>query len=183
MQKVGIISREQFLRIAEAVLAKFLALPENPKPEKTGGFLAVLNGSDPRWFKMLFVNEIGNCAAERADAYFGFCQEKVWRLARLRSEGHISGWQSRNTKKDQYGGAIATPLDGDGYSDGRDLIVAFSGLPEHGDEALALVLWMIFRWITLGEARQIAEISGNKLFEPLMVACNDLFDGARNVEE
>jgi len=184
MQTIGVIPREQFLRIAEAVLARFLALPENPKPEKKGGYLAVLDCLDSGWVKMLFVNELGYCEPERANAYLGYCQEKARRLVGLRLEaGHISAWQSRSTYKEAYGGAIVAPAGGAGYSDGKDLVVAFSGLTEHGDEALVLVIWMIFRWITLTEARQIVEISENKLFEPLMIACNDLFDGARTVEE
>jgi hypothetical protein len=42
---------------------------------------------------------------------------------------------------------------------------------------------MIFRWLTLTEAKQIIAISENKLFEPLLIVCNDLFDGARTAAE
>jgi len=173
MQKIGNVPRVSFLLIAEEVMARFLALPANPKPERAGGFMAVLDKSVP---KMLFVNELGICHPELAERCFGYCQEKVRRLLANEAEGHVSSWQSRDEENHQYGGAVRAPAEGLGASSGKDLIGAVSGLVEHGDEAVTLVIWMIFRWVTLTEAKQIVEISQNPYFEQLLKNCNDLFD-------
>jgi len=61
-----------------------------------------------------------------------------------------------------------------GIEEGRDLIGAFSGINEHSEEAILAVIWMTFQWITLEDARRIMAISGNMLFEPLLIACSDI---------
>ncbi len=179
MQKIGRVPRVEFLRVAEEVMARFLALPENPKPERTGGFMAVLDQSSGEP-KMLFVNELGICQEDLALRCFDYCQEKVRRLAIWQASGHLSGWQSRVPGIHEYGGAVAAPpspaYKAHGMKDGRKLIGAVSGLVEHGDEAVSLVLWVSFRWLTYSEAQDIAKISENPFFEPLMIACRSIFD-------
>lgn len=48
--------------------------------------------------------------------------------------------------------------------------VAFSGLPEHGDEALILVLAIDMEWISEDQANAIARASSNPYFEALFKA-------------
>ncbi len=178
MQRIGRVPRVEFLAVAEEVMAHFVGLPGNPKPERTGGFMAVLHQSTDGQ-KMLFVNELGTCKADLAEGCFRYCQEKVIRLAAWQGSGHLSGWQSRDIENKKYGGAIAAPSDGQGLEDGRDLIGAVSGLVEHGDEAVTLVIWLVFRWITFSEAQKIAQISKNPFLELLMMKCSDLFCSAQ----
>lgn len=173
MQKIAGIPREEFLQVAEKVMARFITLPENPRPERTGGFMAVLEKVGP---KILLVNELGLCLPETSGRCFEYCQEKVLRLYNNLSLGHISGWQSRDCDNKKYGGAIVAPRNSMGVGNGQKIIGAVSGLVEHGDEAVALVIWATFRWITLREAEEIIKISSNTLFMPLLQKCNDLAD-------
>ncbi|MFA4834139.1 MAG: hypothetical protein WC619_04840 [Patescibacteria group bacterium] len=164
-------SRKEFLEVAETVMERFTALPENPDKIRTGGFLAVMENG-----KMVMAIELGVCSPEKAEKYFVLCQEKARRLSALSGEGHFSSWQSRDTEDGRYGGGITAPSDSGGVIAGQGMVGAVSGLSEYGDEAVTLVIWMVFRWLVLGDAKRIIDISVNPLFVPLLEACNDLFD-------
>ena len=74
-------------------------------------------------------------------------------------------------------GVVTAPLHSKGLEIGRSIIGAVSGFDRFGDEAIALTIWMIFRWITRDEAREIANASGNNaLLKSLLEACQDLCD-------
>lgn len=79
-------------------------------------------------------------------------QEKPRRL--ITHPGHVSSYQSRNEKRDRWGGAIAT----------RDYYLSFSGLPELCDEALTLIVGRTLGMLSDRQARRIAGISKNGLF-------------------
>lgn len=170
MAEIARIPRAEFLEVAEEILERLLTFPE--LKGRTGGYLIVIT-SDGK--KPLLVAEIGVCDPGKIIA-FKLCQEKAIRLLDCLDEGHVSSWQSRNPDHMKYGGGIFAGRNSSGVPEGRNIIGAFSGLPEKGDEAFMLVLWMVFRFIMLDEAEQIALISDNHLFRPLMEACNDLFD-------
>ena len=172
LDKIAGVPKNEFLEVAEEVMARFILLPENPKPERTGGYLAVLERSNNM---ILLLTEIGSCPLDMSES-INIVQEKAHRLFDHLDEGHISSWQSRDVENQMYGGAITAPNDSSGIKKGREIIGAFSGLVEHGDEAVILVTWMIFRWIALDDAREIVSISKNELFNPLLNSCKDLFD-------
>jgi len=125
---------------------------------------------------MRMVVELSVAQPEKADKYFRLCQEKARRLFAHATKGHFSSWQTRNTENGQYGGGVAAPSDSGGVEAGKGMVGAISGLVEHGDETVTLVIWMVFRWLVLGDAEKIIAHSGNELFHPLLNACNDLFD-------
>ena len=79
-------------------------------------------------------------------------QEKPRRLNA--HPNHVSSYQSRNEKRDRWGGAIAT----------RNCYLSFSGLPELCDEALVLIVGRKLGLLTDKQARRIAGISKNGLF-------------------
>jgi len=81
MQIIGGVTRDRILDVVEEVVRRFLGLPENTKPERTGGYLTILNN---RTGKRYFINEIGLCLPEMDAGCFQFCQEKSLRL----SENH-----------------------------------------------------------------------------------------------
>ena len=164
-------SRKEFLEVAETVMERFLALPENPDKTRTGGYLAVMDNG-----KMVMVIELSVSQPEKADKYFRLCQEKARRLSAHADQNHVSSWQSRNISRNRYGGGVAAPSDSGGVEAGLGMVGAISGLVEHGDEAVTLVIWMIFRWLVLKDAEKIIAISENPLVHPLLEACNDLFD-------
>jgi hypothetical protein len=171
MNVIGQVSREKFLSVAEKVLEKFISLPQNPNPEKKGCYICVMKGIGP---KTLLVTELGDCDIKVSEKYFGLSQEKPFRLL---VRGHFSSWQSRDLDAGKYGGAITAPPCSLGLKVGRDIIIGISGLPEKGDEAVALVIALIFNWIIISDARRIADISNNNLLEPLLEECLDMLFG------
>ena len=172
MQKIAGVPRQEFLEVVEEVTKRFIALPENPKPERTGGYVAVLEKENR---KMLLITEVGACPPDMLRC-IDVVQEKVQRLFDHLDGGHFSSWQSRDFDNREYGGGITAPHDSMGTEKGKEVIGAISGFVEYGDEAVTLVTWMVFRWVMLGDAKKIIAISGNNLFEPLLGVCNDLFD-------
>jgi len=93
------------------------------------------------------------------------------RLHKHLPEGHISSWESRDWDNKEYGGGIITPPDSKGLNEGKNKIGSFSGLVEHGDEALILITWLALGWITWDDASRIVDISENELFFPLITSC------------
>lgn len=79
-------------------------------------------------------------------------QEKPRRLSR--HPDHVSSHQSRDEKRDRWGGAIAA----------QEYYLSFSGLPELCDETLSLIVARKLGLLTDKQARRIAGISGNRLF-------------------
>ncbi len=168
----------EIIEVAEVILNKFILLPENPKPERIGGYLHILDvrksAKPDTWFtKNITVSEVGCCPGNMLKT-FDICQEKNKRLASHLPNGHISSWESRNVENQQYGGSIITPEDSL-ISD--DLAIrkmgSFSGLVELGDEALILVLFLNFKWMTWSDAQKIAKISRNGMLTALANACRN----------
>jgi len=182
-KKTGILSID-LINVAEIILANFIKLPENPKPERTGGYMAVYQSKEiPRMGEEnltyvkwpITVTEIGVCPPDMRRT-FGISQEKPDRLHQHLPEGHISSWESRDFDNREYGGGIITPPQSNGYDEGKGKMGSFSGLVEHGDEALVLVEWLYFNWIMWDDAQKFMNISGNDLLVPLIEACKqDLF--------
>ncbi len=164
---MDIVALNSLIAVAENVLKQFLILPGNPKPERTGGYLAVMETRPQK--KIVTITELGTCPPNMLKA-FNICQEKLHRLHHYLGKGHISSWQSRNIKNKKYGGGIITPSDSDWIGNGNGLMGSFSGLVEHGDEAVVLVTWAIMGWIDYNEAQKIIKISENPFFSPLLSA-------------
>ncbi len=116
-------------------------------PDKRGGYVCIAT----RTGKALVIFLVGNVADEiKASIYRGYCQEKAQRLGN--NPKHISSWQSRNETLCHYGGAIRA----------GGLILSFSGLPEHWDEACMVAhANMPGRCLPIREMEKIREISGN----------------------
>jgi hypothetical protein len=173
MPKIGGVHREDFIRVAEEVFARFLAMSDNPKPDRVGAYLSIFDKSQQ---KILLVIELGYCKPEMADRWFHYSLEKLERLWNNRSKGHISSWQSRDKGLYKYGGAITAPDDSKGLKEGHKLIGSMAGLTDHGEEAILLVMWLKFKWLTLEDEKKITHISGNRLFKLLLKDCKGLFD-------
>jgi len=159
-----------FLDIAEWVLEMFSELPENPKPAKASAYLSLLQMTTPTTsIRPLLTAEIGNSLPLDSMKCYELCQEKSYRMEeRAFSDGHISGYQSRDISRGRWGGAIrGTEING------TTLIGAISGLSgDHSDEAVILVIFLFCHWITFDDAKKIAAISQNPFFIPLLNACN-----------
>jgi len=172
MQEIAGVPRQEFLEVAEEVAKRFIALSDNPKPERTGGYISVLEKAG---HKMLLVTELGVCPPEMLQC-FDVVQEKVQRLYVYLDKGHVSSWQSRDVENWKYGGGITAPDDSTGVKKGREIIGAVSGLVEHGDEAVTIIIWMVCRWLSYVDAQKIINISENPFFDSLLKACTNLFN-------
>lgn len=173
MAKIGGAHREDFIRVTEEVFARYLIMPDKPKPDRVGAYLSIFDKSQQ---KILLVIELGYCKPEMADRWFHYSLEKLERLWTNRSKGHITSWQSRDPGMYKFGGAITSPDDTKSTKEGHKLIGSIAGLTDHGEEAILLVIWLKFNWLTMEEAKKITHISGNRLFKILLKDCKDLFD-------
>lgn len=117
-----------------------------------GGFFCMLEEDDSNLPPLAKVM-IGGPRKETWSKYAGLSEEKARRLAS--KPGDKSSWQSRNLDLDYYGGAIRC-------KDGT--ILSFSGLSEHGDEALVLMVAEFCNLLSRTEAIAIAKKSGNTLY-------------------
>ncbi len=72
--------------------------------------------------------------------------------------GHFSSHQSRDSNKGKRGGAIAT----------EKYIFSFAGLGEAPSEGIVLALATILGFIKIPEAREIAKLSNNLVFDVLL---------------
>jgi hypothetical protein len=81
-----------------------------------------------------------------------YCQEKALRLAR--HPEHVSSAQSRDDDNEQYPGAVRV----------GDLILSPSGMPWELDESLGLISGIYLLDLDIGDAFNIAKLSGNTKF-------------------
>ena len=95
----------------------------------------------------------GNSGYSTSEQFRLRCQEKLARLASHRH--HLSSAESRNPDRLQFGGAIRTNW----------YMLSMSGLPEDGDEICVLKFAVERSWLTDDQAKRIAELSDNHLWE------------------
>lgn len=168
----GFVTREVVLSVADEVLARFLAWPQNPRPERTGGYLTLLtreNQADP------LVAEVGTCLDEMNERCHKLSQEKATRLMESSNflKGHISAWQSRDREREMYGGAIIHPVS---TPRGVHWIAgSFSGINEHSEEAILLAIFLSFGWMKKMGVQLVTSISDNPLSLPFLRSCRDLY--------
>ncbi len=126
---------------------------------RTGGYLSVFcedtmfddkeHGPTPE--ASLVVGTIAS--PEKRGKYWDFSCEKPVRIWRNKEKGHVSSFQSRNLSKQCFGGGIKA----DCY------YIGFSGLPEHADEALGLIVAYLMRWISRDHLWATAVVSNNRI--------------------
>jgi hypothetical protein len=104
---------------------------------------------------------IDQISDEKYKRYFDLSYEKANRLYKHLSEGHLSSFQSRDTEKDQWGGAIFA----------GDYILSFSGMSgELMDESIMLLLALELKLISFETAQSIIWLSNNEQFNKLAFA-------------
>jgi len=141
---------------AQASLREIIENPINPKPEKKGGYLTIINGTNG---DVILIYKIGQVPLEKRDEYFNLSLEKAKRLCKnifLNS----SSWESRNPDNNKWGGAIKC---GEHYGD-KKFIISFSGLTEHADEALIINTAIKVKWLYRDQGKRLAKISNNIFF-------------------
>lgn len=147
---------------------------EGKPTERRGGFFYAapeLVPGDPE--NMLLHVRLGIVSGEKWLKYWALSREKAGRLAGR--PGDISSHQTRDanarlgiepTKEERWGmwgGAIRT----------KDFVFSFSGLSEHGDEAVMLLAALEMSQLTLEQAHAIMEASNNELVANIL---NEMFD-------
>ena len=127
----------------------------------------VLFGSEPEWagrtgVYFCIADERGEPAViarvgepTKPEKYLAFCQEKAKRLAA--HPEHVSSYQSRNPAQDHWGGAIRANY----------WLMAPSGAPELGDEALVMGTAWVLRLADEDTLAAIAKYSNNPYWQRL----------------
>ncbi len=116
---------------------------------RTGGCLTVIGNGEPHPL-IIPIGEVSDM--DRQINYWTNSREKAVRLAANPKD--ISCWTTRDAKNKKYGGGVRA-LDGSIYT--------FSGLSEHWDEAISVVVANIVTpgSMTIEHVRKIAKISEN----------------------
>ncbi len=107
---------------------------------------------------LFLLRMFGNLPLEKQKDYFRRSIEKGERLGNDLLQA--SSWASRKPDEDKWGGAIRVNL----------AILSFSGFYEDSDEAVVVYAARLLGWISVTEARQIAELSKNEKLLTLLEA-------------
>lgn len=142
---------------ADAAVRK--VIEEIDDPNRQGGFFRLTPVHDNPHSHPLMVAMIGQVLSDKAEKYIEFTKEKTLRLRA--HPKHSSSWQSRNPDEGKWGGAILA-------TNYARCILAFSGLPELGDEAAMLLAALEVRLITRQYAHDVATASNNHIFKRLV---------------
>lgn len=130
--------------VVEAVFPSVLSFAREEKPWRTGGwFCATINAQSVGF-------PIGTLTAEDERKFRTFADEKTCRLGIYAN--HISSWQSRNREDQRYGGAIRVC---------GGAILSFSGLSDHYDELLVLLVAMRLGAIDAAGRSRVIRASNN----------------------
>lgn len=137
--------------------------PDLPVKHSAGGYMCVYVGVVPGLGRLdvdeppYAIFRVGAISSSDMCPYYELSQEKALRLMRgVVNDGtnHVSSWQSRRPENNQWGGAVRD----------EDTILSFSGLTEHADEALTLLVAMENGLMSPEAAEKIAQMSDNKFF-------------------
>ncbi|MBI2984054.1 MAG: hypothetical protein HYY50_00255 [Candidatus Kerfeldbacteria bacterium] len=122
-------------------------------PARNSGRLLVMTDSGTSEWNVGIVPD--DKLAKRKD----IVREKAARLRRMNNQrGDVLSWQSKDEANEQFGGAAFA----------RDVIVAFTGLPQLADEAVSLAVLVRLRALSVAPARQYSLISGSTEFFDLL---------------
>ncbi len=137
--------------IAALVISRLPATQENPVGGHFAGQYVGVAGEGLDFFFHHLVNG-ERLARNRSEACFRRVNEKLERLKA--SPELLASWQSRNTDEEMYGGAIRA----------GEYIFSFSGLSEHADEMICLLVAIELEALSCDEAYRIAKETGNQLY-------------------
>lgn len=138
----------------EEILKLYMGMEANNMLDKKSCYLTVLDTLTGG----MVAEGFGKIGPIDDEIFLPQTMEKTGRLNR--NNNHLSSWQSKNIPNNQYGGAVRT----------RVHIVAVAGLGQLGDEAVALAFAVRRDLSSQKKAKEIATISNNFLFLPLMTA-------------
>lgn len=150
---------------AERLVDLSTRLSSNKEPQRKGGVLTVARGlKDITAMQSVLVGTVTN--SEKLEKYERFSREKLYRLQAdwLRDPNILSSWWTRDPEINRYGGAVALP-----YGAGH-LIISFSGLLEHVDEAVSLMIGHKEGIAREDYVQKIIEMSQNSVFSEMLQA-------------
>ena len=154
--KTGYISYETSASFIVSVVNLLLSLAlKICKDKDKGGYFTVM---DKTRGVILGSARIGNPPIKKSIDYFNLSIEKATRL--FLHKGHSTSRQSRDKKKEQYGGAVR----------GKSLILSFSGLPEIWDETLVISAMVFCNELTFRKANKITNRKIRRAFHQLLAA-------------
>ena len=167
------MSRSGLGSIATSLAKLSSELSTNPTPEKQGGCLVRMSGDltkggDFTWYSEVIGSVPQN---EKLARYQRFAPEKVFRTYAewLRNpETSFSSWQTRDESTNKYGGAVLFQR-----ANGTPEVISFSGLKEHIDESLVLVLGYHLGILLHERLQRVLETSQNPSFEEMFAKAKE----------
>lgn len=156
---------EEITDRATRLLDILINLPEYDRKDRAGGVLVLV--PDKTCASSIAI-ALGKVPENDPEEYYEVALRKCL-ILREKKDSH-SSYVLRDKSKGIYGGGISFKWLFPAYHFATKAYIAFSGLPEYGDEALVLVLAIDMHWISEDQARKISEASDNPYFEPLLKA-------------
>jgi hypothetical protein len=148
-KKVGILPGFELEKIISSTKESIEKLTQMFEEEKKNyGFLTIM---DKDGYLLLPPTEIGNVPLEKREKYSSYSLEKAKRL-QSNIKRHFTSYESRDPENGKWGGAISV---------NNNLIFSFSGLTEHGDEAIMLRLAKKVKVSNHFFSSLIKELTGN----------------------
>jgi len=160
---------EEWLELVSAIIAAVTTSVHEVisviQPEgRKGGYFCLLDHATGTF--LIPPTLIGEVTNGEGDKYAEYCAEKARRISILidadvnhtHSSDPWLSWESRDSDKQRWGGAVGCGLDG------RIVIFSFSGLPEMGDEA-AMFLTSAKMGVLEKFVRRSAEVSNNTIIK------------------
>lgn len=127
--------------------------------QRAGGYFCVMDRSqgDGAPAIPMLLTAVGHIPIDKAQKYHDLAIEKAQRL--IARPDTMSSYQTRLPGYGKWGGAIASR---------GGIVLSFSGLPEHADEALMLALGHDLKLVTLIEGSVISQLSNNQIYPHLI---------------
>jgi len=159
------IDRNDVVEKTRSLVDLTTRMKSNPASERTGGYLSMAIGG-PQNMQSCKIGRVPD--PSEWGVYKKFSQEKIYRATAdwLRDPKTFSSWQTRDEKMERYGGAILLPnLD-------RDFphAISFSGLKEHCDEAIALLIGQHLNLSSPEQVDRIIRYSNNRIYREMIEA-------------
>ncbi len=156
---------QELQKDAEQCIDLSTRLSSNSEPQRRVGVLTIGIGLRDLEIHSCRVGTVND--TQKWNRYERLSPEKLYRLQAdwLRDPTIISSWWTRQPESERYGGAVLLPYEGE------HCIISFSGLLEHVDESVSLMIGHKRGIANEKYVLSILEKSKNHVFEEMKNAC------------
>lgn len=177
MDKIAGVPVAEFLKVAEEVAKRYMALPDNPD-KSDGGYLAVISKFANNNLQLFCRLGEPKCSELDRNSLGSILSTTILR----RMFKHPMGCPVYPDEDHSSVCVMEMTSESEGLEIGRTIIGVVAGFDRHGNEAIALAIWKVFGWITWDGAEGRVKTSNNGMFYRLISRCADLGDRKRYTE-